>query len=1034
MVKMVEIREAGQPFCRSTARTWLSRWVVLALAGGLGSACGGTGEEAGQEPLTFDGALSATESCDSVAASSTMTGGGNVLTPDSYHVAGCAQGYRLDLTNYDAKYDQGTFVAFAGAAPPTQARCEKLRLAAYVWRKEANGKSTYLDNRSRTGSWQADAFGQMRCTSPSMILEDEIEGFEAGASYRIAMRAQETSADGSTFTSKPIYVETLKTRPKFRTVMSAKHLSALRVALDTTTVDADLEALWNARSKPGVQMFCRSLALDLSLEEVMLEVPRALGATAAALNSRFTTNSEIVRALCKSPNAGRAELQTLQANIVRSITLTEKIASEIASALGTPGTDALLAWDQLVHYGLDRVNQTCGSNPAELMTFVQNGRSPAGMLGPNVLLRNCTGNIGNIRGQALLAMTSNPFASFDNNVLEQCMNEGAADMNRTCNDPRASGDDGARGASGGADSVNCALPENARLCNALQVREALERDIASADGNVAATQAKLDALTAQLDADIGRNAASAADLNRRADILAKVEPGEASWAQKTLYGAVGGAIGWIVGKIIKGDAGGAGGAIAGNGLGAVIEELDKQERKKTIDTIAARHREAAADAAEEMDRLCQARPESDYCKEKEDRPSGGSSGAGGGGSNRCPGFEFDTGVGYYGASTELEMIMGLARARPITGADRMNHCMCKHLGERLSGGACEDPTERARQECLTNPFGPAGRPPLVSGAAASGASATPRAICMKLLQPSNIDMNAWRAQMCQLIYPNCANDYITESGECGCGNTPLPVDTVAARCPNRFVTDCGPDSTLDLKTCNCQGFDAGEKPWGGRPGCANDNTAFPGGADQWPGTGRVWTDDIRIAGQAKRVLRVEPGPNVVVTSPLRLNDFVKDLGSGLEITYALPQKLSSVDWRGQTNVHMTIGNRLFNEHVGRIEHSQLTVGGLSTAALNLSANHLNELRRARDNNEEVRFALFVNTNALPAGRRDLDIGAIAVGLSGFDFRGAARPVAQRSPQCPDPQEGITPDLLGPGFLLPGTKTIPVDWRFRELLR
>src|SRR5690606_29323194 len=123
--------------------------------------------------------------------------------------------------------------------------------------------------------------------------------------------------------------------------------------------------------------------------------------------------------------------------------------------------------------------------------------------------------------------------------------------------------------------------------------------------------------------------------------------------------------------------------------------------------------------------------------------------------------------------------------------------------------------------------------------------------------------------------------------------------------------------------------------------------------------------------------------------------FSRDLGSGLEVTYHLPEGLADVEWPGQTLYHVTIPGRLTNEFVGQIEHADLSYGAISTAQLDLDPAHLEQLRAALSNDEEVRITAFINTDPVLDGRNDLN--GLAVGLAGLNLRGATRPLGSTSP-------------------------------------
>jgi hypothetical protein len=277
-------------------------------------------------------------------------------------------------------------------------------------------------------------------------------------------------------------------------------------------------------------------------------------------------------------------------------------------------------------------------------------------------------------------------------------------------------------------------------------------------------------------------------------------------------------------------------------------------------------------------------------------------------------------------------------------------------------------------------------------------------------------MNAWYARLCQRINPNCNNDYITLDGQCGCGTKPLPAGELTMQCPNRNVTDCGPDSALDLKTCSCQSFGSGDSVWGTLPECPLIPETFPGGTDIWQSTEPVWSDVVTLNNIKRTLVRLDPGATTVVAPAIRMNDFARDVGNDLNVTLLAPNSLLRSDFPGETNLHLTIPElNLYNEPVGQIAHRNLTADQLTTVSVPLSARHRGALQTARKAGIEVRLSMFANTAVTNQ----------ALAIAGIEPSGSVVTAAQR-PQCRAPLD-LVPPLLGPDFKIPGNVTLPDNW-------
>jgi hypothetical protein len=382
------------------------------------------------------------------------------------------------------------------------------------------------------------------------------------------------------------------------------------------------------------------------------------------------------------------------------------------------------------------------------------------------------------------------------------------------------------------------------------------------------------------------------------------------------------------------------------------------------------------------------------------------------GQDLCPAIDFAGNPGFFTTPAGVEGV------RPLTDGDRLDHCLCALTDRGYATGdfaasskMCPTQEEKTKQDCLTNPFDEIDRP---------------RPECVRFLYPTNIDMNAWYARMCEKIRPNCDNDYITPDGQCGCNSVPLSSGDRSALCPNRNVTDCGPDATLDMKTCSCQTFDGGDTVWGGTNGCSLLPETFPGGTDRWQSTERVWFDRMTIAGTPRTLLRAQQGGATFVAPTVRMTDFEKDVGNALRVTMLAPDALLRSDFPGETNVHVTIpGLNLFNEPIGQVVHRNLTRDVPTTTALTLSSRHRTALQLARDNELDVRFSFFANTSTRSTA---------AVALTGIEPSGSTRAGFQRvlCEATPD----LTPPVLGPDFLVPGVRPLPPNWEvvLRDRLR
>lgn len=383
---------------------------------------------------------------------------------------------------------------------------------------------------------------------------------------------------------------------------------------------------------------------------------------------------------------------------------------------------------------------------------------------------------------------------------------------------------------------------------------------------------------------------------------------------------------------------------------------------------------------------------------------------------RCPEFALDNVSAYY---TTTAPDSGLPRQ--VNELDQLNHCMCKHVGERLVGGGCESEEDRERQECLRNPDGPDG---------------APKPECQRHLMPMDLDMTVLRGKMCERMLPNCDGVYLTEQRACGCADVTINPGDATDLCRNADAINCGPEGTLDLKTCACVYSGTSAPGYGTQgPGCLLDPVNF--GANVRPmlttqpevlTSALLYTDTGPLP-----VIRTNPGFEPFATAPLRIADFPSQLDSTLKLDIDFPAELETRR-AGSTSLNVSVFSRsgslqLINEPIGTIPHSNLQAGAINTVAFDLPSHIQDRLAQAELADDDVHF---IFTNDTP-----LDI-AVTPGIGRLDLGGAPRPVAERSPLC-DRGPSVRPSIINPGpSLTPSLQLdVPVDdialpWPFEGL--
>lgn len=902
--------------------------------------------------------------------------GTKITTNRTYdHMGDCGAAYVLDLDDYDASYNRGTYIADADAAPTTQLECERLQLRVYTWRRNADGTGTFLGAQAVNGTWVRDLWGGVRCEGPHMVLDRVQAGYQYGGDYRFGMRSQSTDASGN-FTKRRIYVETLTSAPPLVAGQLADSVRSLVSQLTSNqnegVVNPAVTALFDARNGASGIAFCRMTGLDLAFNEIAAPSLADIGANPATIQSFLTADRANYNSLCVpqgSPTA--AQLQTRLIGTGQASLL---LLQQIATALGVSTGTAQEVASRTMLDALGRLMPKCGTKADEINDFVHDGTLPAGMTGPNILLRNCAGSAASVRQ----ALGLDP-RGLDPRPLFQCVNTALADLNGTCQSPIADG--GSTTPPGGSTTppptpsgevddctIQVSTPCPAAAAPGTQCFEYIESE--DPDCGYRTKRRAVETAVSQLGNAIAPHQVTATRLR----------------TEKKIEGAVGNYLGipgstvkaglWVgtkLGVLANPVGGGAAtAAVVVGGAGRVAAWATNQllrEEEKFINAY-----------KEEIRKWCKVSPSAKGCEDY----------------RRCPEFDLSATRGFYSTP------MPDGGRRPIDFYDRINHCLCNHIGPgTASAFLCPDADDRLKQECLTNPF-------------TGGPNDGPRRDCVRFMEPPGVDRGALLTQFCQLAKPACGPDvFTTADGGCGCPDGPRGNPEPADLCKD--VTNalrCGEDifASTDLATCGCQSTTSGSVPFGGRPGCRTNPASFPGGRDAFMTAHR---DDVfldrryDVAGRAgepyRDVLMFKSGYRAAVTPSLRRRDFEK-VGDRLKLDVYVPVAAPKSGYKGAIQAYCSCGNTN-NRALGQVELQQLPGGKVSPVLFTLTAQDRQACCLSGDG--DMRVTIAVNTES----------GAPAnVGVAGFDFDGA--PITNRdvSPVC-----DANPLLP---YLVPRTWTLP----------
>jgi hypothetical protein len=674
-------------------------------------------------------------------------------------------------------------------------------------------------------------------------------------------------------------------------------------------------------------------------------VLQKLGANATRVQNRLTKEQNIYNILCNTPNPTAAQQTAFYADIKSSLTLTGQIFSDIASFSALTPDQAAFSASKVLVSSYDAILSACTPKIADVGTFLYNGTTPSGMLGPNVLFQNCTQNqVNNMQVSLSLALgLGGPAADY-----RQCVESALTDLNDICNDPAAQGS---------AAPAREPAPSPPRQCE----RNNMCMDNVGIDWDILNTIAGLKSDQARAMEALRRIDEVESAMEREAEMLITI-------ADELMD--LGDEIGGVEGEQLQDD--------------AMDILMDVVETGRILDATFVEERRDANDSIDDaqlnLSQQCEKipNPQGAATRNLARCPS----------STRCPGIDFaGGGRGWFAREPDWR---GFARSQNVY--DRVNHCLCQVLGNRAPG-MCDDPVERQKQDCLTNPLGP---------------DDGPRRECVMLMQPAQMDRDAIEARMCTMIRPDCADRdvIITLDGKCGCapglGTTGSPL---SPRCP--AVIDCGEDAILNEKTCLCQPYHGGGTPFVQPLGCAVNTAGFPGGLDQWqistPDAVNLHRISATSGGQTRvrNTLAFNTG-NIAAALPVFRTQDYGTMGERLFVDVAIPQQAPPSGWRGLVQAHVTVGN-VFNDFVGQVELSALQPG-TRRVEFALPSNVRTQLRAA---NNHVRITYVFNTDVNAPARTSL----INAG-----FTGTALSPPSPTPPCPmDPRVNLPPMSLAVQF-------------------
>lgn len=909
--------------------------------------------------------------CVSAPANATIQSIGDARSATNYGSSGCPNGFVVDISQYASPDSSGTVVAYSGPNSTDQAECESTHVEAFVFAKDpATGRYEALKNRK--GVYGTGASGRMvrlsqserLCERPHVTLDLEYPGFLVGGDYRVVMQTTRTVAGRSELRETTLVTPSPTPTPSV-------DLAQARSALGNDAVLSALVQRAAAAAPQTHELMCRAFMMDLVLLEPILPSLSALGASGDATRAYLAAMRGAFDALCGAAYGTNAFAAAYTAAARELMTRYTQIVDQVASNLQTDAEIAAGLVERVVGDMAAELMNQCAPYQSTLTNFLLTGAAP----GPEPvfpdalkgsLFVGCTpasaAAAANAKAQALLeGITSGKGMA---GTFRRCLADAQEkEFANKCTDPRADVEPGVSS-------------ETAERC--MQFKTPAQQDQCISDAQAWQRRREEEQTERETGPDFegyesckglqGIELSICEGAQKRLDSAAVPSPQEIQTERSLADNQS------RIWKVVK-------------KVGEVLTEKIPGVILTPIDWAlkggAAALRGVSKIQEHELRELCEIRPTHEKCQglKKLD-----------GSKRRCIGETFgDQSVTYSSDS-------GVRGAAPkaMTVFDRMDACYCEYMGAPVFGQDCMSPEERVRQECLSNPFGP---------------DDAPRPECLKLLRESSgLDMSALLAGMCKYTRPNCDGAYVDINGKCGCPEL-QPAEDPGRVCPNANVTDCGPDSVFDQRSCGCQPIDAGALPWGNNPLCGNDPRLSPGGRDGFitrdPNdllTNRLYSFD----GLEKVDFHmVRGGGYVPVVSPALYTRAFDKLGTVLQVDIKMPDAVASSGYRGAAQAYCTSENTN-NHYLGQLELANLELGSAQTLEFPVSRQDL-DLCAGTDKAWRLEFA--INSDPLTVDR---------LGLGAIRFAGTPVGVDEPLRQCPTPDPSPIPDVLTPFTPLPVT--------------
>lgn len=629
-------------------------------------------------------------------------------------------------------------------------------------------------------------------------------------------------------------------------------------SLETYVAGAD--SLWAAREGHPAEVVCRIANVRVQIMSVAQASLVKLGANPDDVLAGIDAMQEALEAYCL-PGGSQEVFSEAMASFVRA---EGAQGDQISSRLGISFSEALLLKRQQLSHDSSRIQLACGSIRHEVLEYYNTGVIPEDIAGPNPVFRDCNlidlVELDQLKADLGLSPSPTPGAlEIKRSDFAECMSEATADLRQECNDPLK---DGAPSAEGDECNMSpCNTQDSTPLsdCN-LETGEHCsdaERIKIAEQISVAETEAAMAAVHQHVEEWIDEARAAAQDTR------------DLEFGAAILTGTIGELAHSVLNGVPRGDIIDL--FLIGMGTNLIYAQQQDLERFQW---------------------WCDHRPGTPGCTIK-----------------YCPAMDFSGDPGWY--ARRPDSAEGVRE--PLTYLDRLDHCMCKHadpIGERFadvdgfSPGMCPSESEREKQECLTDPFGP---------------DDAPRAECKQYLVPRGLDDDIMANMFCSKFLCADAPTITDPIGRCVCGPDigGTPGGEGGEPC---WDIDCGEDAIPRVRgsSCSCSpiggtdifggqyGIPPGPpRPWPTLPSY-DTGPSFPGPLQSWvrnPGYG--WLDSLAASeGLTSLAIRRAFGE---ASTPFFSSTFWPAIGTHVLIDIRLPFSSTPLTDNGLIRTYLTAG-------------------------------------------------------------------------------------------------------------------------------